>query len=268
MRSRFAVLVAAVCVSLAHAGETTFELVPKSKPFRLGFADPREIRMVIGVEGGDRLQCAVGNYFSLLGLTSRDAAGQEEWTAHFGIEGGGYFSLRQGKSATFPLETVDGLAGLYWEARRGPWQGQLRFTHVSAHLADGSTGTATPYSRETVIVRAGWEPRRGGHLYSGFRWLANTIPAVRPWGFQIGGTAFLPWEGAKIVPFTALDLQWRQEAPAILSVSGQLGIAFNNPPESFHSFRIFYGYYSGQDPRGQYFTQVFTSHTLGIEMQI
>jgi hypothetical protein len=255
-----------VCARVFGAADIGLELLPRGeRPFRLTFPDPREIRMALGFEGDSRIHATIGNYFSIFAI--RPSVEPADWKIHFGLEGGGFFTMRQA-DRRFPLETADGLIGAYFDGRWGIWQGQLRFTHVSAHLADGSVATAIPYSRETLSLRAGVAPFNGAHFYTGLHYLANTIPRVHPWALQLGGTYFLSLGTTKLVPFTGFDLKFKEEADVNPTFNFQLGIALNNPPEAYRSFRFFYAYFTGVDPRGQFYNNVYTAHSLGIEMQI
>jgi len=204
----------------------------------------------------------VGNYFSLFSVEEPDG-----WTTHFGFEGAGFFGMRQNKKR-FPLETIDGLIGLYLEGKQDKWQVQFRYTHVSAHLADGADSEAIAYSRETLVTRVGYLITPDIHLYGGMHLVTHAIPEVPVLGLQWGTTAFLPWRWMKFVPFAAADFKWSEESKYNPSFALQLGIAANNPPTPYHSFRFFYRYYTGSDPRGQYYLGTFTSHSFGIEMQI
>ena len=240
------------------------ELLPKGRPFRLTFPDPREIQMMLGFEGDSRINASIGNYFSIFAIRPTENA---DWQMHFGLEGAGFFTMRQAQHR-FPLETADGLIGAYLEGANAGWQTQLRYTHISAHLADGSASQAIAYSRETISLRESYLFSSETQVYGGVHYLANAVPKVLGWALQGGATAFLPFGTTKVVPFGGLDMKWKQESQFNPSLNIKLGIALNNPPEAYRSFRFFYSYYTGADPRGQYYDHVSTSHSLGVEMQI
>ncbi|NBX93229.1 MAG: DUF1207 domain-containing protein [Proteobacteria bacterium] len=242
------------------------ELLPSKRPFRLTFADPREIRMALSFQGSSGINASIGNYFSLLGIKPVSEGLQPDWIAHAGLEGAGYFTMRQADSR-FPLETADGLIGTYFEGASGPFQGQLRFTHISAHLADGSSGVPIAYSREFISLRVGYVPGEELQVYSGLQVLVNTVPKVEPWALQLGGNFFLPGQ-SNLTPFVSADLKWRQESPENPAIHLLMGLALNNPPQAFRSFRFYYAYFTGADPRGQFYNQVVTTHSVGIDMQI
>ena len=204
-----------------------------------------------------RLHAMVGNQVSLFGL--RDETSQ----MHLGLEGGGYFSMRQ-EGRRFPLETADGLIGWYAEGLRKNWQWQTRYTHISAHLADGSNEAPIPYSRETVAVRLGWTGLPGLHLYGGLHYLVNTIPNLPPFALQVGGSWFAP--DVRFTPFAAWDFRWRQAAPYNPSASIQLGVALPHSGTPQRSFRLFYAYTSGADIRGQFYYRERTMHSVGFEV--
>lgn len=253
-----------LCLTCVSAFGATVEVIPRGRPFRLTFADPREIRMALAFQGDSRLTASVGNYFSLVEWQPET---EEGWRTHVGLEGAGYFTMRQIESR-FPLETTDGLIGVYAESERGPWQGQLRLTHISAHLSDGSQDTPIIYSRETLIGKVGWTPTPSSQLYGAVHLLVHTIPDLPRLGFQLGGAYFLEGFDHLVLPYVATDLKFRRDNEFDPSWSLQLGLALNNPPEAYRSFRFFYSYYTGADPRGQFYFKPYTVHSVGIEMQI
>ncbi len=264
MKSFLLLLAAFVCV-FGRGAEVGIELLPSGRPFRPTFADPREIRLALGFEGDSHMHASVGNYFSILGF---QPVHDPNWRIHFGLEGAGYFTMRS-EGSRFPLETTDGLIGIYIEGDSGPFQTQFRFTHISAHLSDGAAAVgAIPFSRETASLRFAYAPSGHAQVYAGLHYLAHTIPVVPRAGWQLGGSYFIAWGNNKLVPFVAGDLKWRGESPTNPSLSLQLGLAMNNPPMAFRSFRFFYAYFTGADPRGQFFLRNYTAHSLGIEMQI
>jgi len=243
------------------------ELLPRGRPFRPTFPDPREVGMSVRFEGDSRLHAVVGNYFSLLAVHPME--GYPEWVFHWGLEGAGFFTMRA-EGSRFPLETADGLLGMYWEMGWKEWQAQMRYTHISAHLADGSSATPISYSRETLSFRGSYTPNPFTRLYGGFSRIVNTNPVeIGRLALQLGGSYFLPWNLVlKMVPFIGVDLKWEQESPINPSFNALIGIALNNPPEAYRSFRLFYNYHTGVDPRGQFFTTPYTAHSVGFEMAI
>lgn len=253
--------------ALGNEGHLGLELLPKGRPFRLTFVDPREIRMGINFQGNSVINATVGNYFSILGLKPTDSGpGEPEKVFHFGLEGAGYFTMKQAEKR-FPLETADGLLGVYFEGAYGEWLSQLRLTHISAHLADGSSGTPIAYSREYLSLRFGYLPHEDLHVFGGFQYLVNTVPKVQPWAFQFGTSYFVPLNYS-LVPFAGFDLKWKQESRFNPSFQFMMGLALNNPPKSYQSFRFYYAYFTGADTRGQFYDQNTTTHSVGIDLQI
>ncbi|MBI3294706.1 MAG: DUF1207 domain-containing protein [Deltaproteobacteria bacterium] len=264
MKPSLFLLTTLLLCALCDANELQLKLVPRGRPFQLTFADPREIKMALSFEGDSRINAMIGNYFSLFGLQS---ASNPDNSIHVGLEGAGYFSMVEAERR-FPLETSDGLIGTYIEGRVDNWQWQFRYTHVSAHLADGSSDTPIPYSREHIAGRLAYFPTPDIDLYAGVYCLVNSVPVVAPLGFQIGLNYFSPWSAVSLTPFFGADLQWKEQSSVNPTASIELGVAMSNPRERYRSLRIFYAYLTGSDPRGQYFTRVTTTHSLGIEMQI
>lgn len=254
------------CLLARAVGRLGLELLPSGRPFRLTFVDPREIRMGISFQGNSQINATVGNYFSLFGIQPKDSLEEKPFLFHMGLEGAGYFTMRQADKR-FPLETADGLIGSYFEGAYGPWQGQFRVTHISAHLADGSAGVPIPYSREFIGLRLGYVPYDEFQVYGGIQYIINTVPKVEPWTLQLGSNYFVPINYS-LVPFLGFDLKWRQEASSNPSLNALFGLALNNPPQAFKSFRFYYSYFTGADPRGQFYNQIITTHSVGIDMQI
>ncbi|MBI4404150.1 MAG: DUF1207 domain-containing protein [Deltaproteobacteria bacterium] len=254
-------IASSIAMGLSDIG---LELLPKGRPFRLTFGDPREIRMALLYEGDSHIQAVVGNYFSIFAIKPSD---DNHWALHLGLEGAGYFSLRQAESR-FPLEAADGQLGIYFEGFADKWQGQLRYTHLSAHLADGSEGVAIPFSREYVSIRIAYLILPQLHAYVGQHFIINSVPPVPVLWTQWGFSLFSPKGMGKLTPFVATDFKWKQESRYNPTFNLQVGLALNNPPEAYRSFRFFYAYGTGQDPRGQFYERTQTVHSLGVEMQI
>ena len=99
-------------------------------------------------------------------------------------------------------------------------------------------------------------------------YLVNTVPVVDKWAFQADVNYVLPTKIAMLTPFVAIDAQYKEESRFNPSFSAQLGLALNNPPDAYRSFRFFYSYQTGADFRGQFYDRPVTIHAAGIEMQI
>lgn len=260
----FALLFIAFALALSRtaSADSQLTLLPNGRLFPITFADPREIRTALTFSGDKDIQAMLGSYLSIFSIAPED----KSWDFHFGLEGRGYFTMRE-EGGRFPLETVDGTIGVYTEYAQGPWAVQLRYTHVSAHLADGSTDVPIAYSRESLILRGGYSPSENLHVYLGLHRLVNTTPKVHKHAIQIGANYFLPF-GTATTPFIASDLRWNEEAPTNPSFALQLGVALHRPDSVRRSFRLFYSYYTGSDVRGQYFLSPRTLHSFGLEIPL
>jgi hypothetical protein len=257
----FLFLFAASFARPLYAGDDVWTFAPSGRLFPITFADPREIRTSVGF-GSGKIQANVGSYLSLFSVSADDAS----WDFHFGLEGKGYFTMRQ-QGGRFPLETVDGTIGLYFEYGSGDWSWQFRYTHVSANLADGLAGAPIAFSRETVSLRAGYVPSENLHVYAGIHKLVNTMPVVPHLAFQTGVTYFVP-VGGSLSPFIAADLRFQGESKANPCFALQLGLALHEPETPRRSFRMYYSYYTGADVRGQFYDQPSTIHSLGLEFPL
>lgn len=238
--------------------------LPRSRPFGILPSDPRDIRLGLRKNNHAELEADVGGYRSLVGWREQDA--ETPWIAHAGIEGAAYFQMRQ-EGSKFPLQSSDGLIGLYAEAARGPWAYQLRYTHISAHLSDGLFGvrTAILYTREFLVLRAaydfGWF-----RPYVGYQVLTHTAPVVPRHTLQAGSYAILPTHWGAAHPYFGADLRVRNAAEgttaqlsagvALLSAAGALPV------------RVAANYLTGHDLRGQFYGDSLTKWSFGLEMDL
>lgn len=250
--------------SILLATQSTVRVLPEGRLFTPTFSDPREISMSLIYQADSKIAAHIGNYISLLSLEGND---ESIWKFHFGLEGAGFFSLKR-SGGRFPLETTDGMIGTYFEGKKEAIQFQLRFMHVSSHLSDGSSEVPTPYSREYLSFRTGYAFNRSTHFYAGPSFLVHAIPTTGSIGFQWGGTSFLPLQFSHMTPFFGVDFKWHSETTYNPSMNLQLGIALFNPPDPYRSFSIFYAYFTGTDPRGQFFRRTLTTHSMGLQMHI
>jgi hypothetical protein len=242
--------------------DNVWTLVPQGRLFPITFADPREIRTMVAFTDTGKIQTSVGSYLSLFSVNDED----ETWKFHFGLEGRGYLTMRQ-QGGRFPLETVDGTIGLYAEYAHDEFQYQFRYTHVSAHLADGSTDSPIAFSRETISLRAGYSPNENLHAYVGLYKIVHTMPTVSEWSVQLGTSYFFPLPG-QTTPFIAADLRVQNEAAANPCFTLQLGFAMHSKESVRRSFRAYYSYYTGADMRGQYYLQTSTQHSINLEFPL
>jgi hypothetical protein len=128
--------------------EIGWSALPKGRPFGILPSDPRDLRLGLRANNKSEMEGDVAGYRSLVGHCENGRISAS------GIEGAAYFQMKK-EGSKFPLHSSDGLFGLYAETRQGPWAWQLRFTHISAHLSDGLTGTRPSfvYSREFLVLR-------------------------------------------------------------------------------------------------------------------
>jgi hypothetical protein len=256
------ILTLLILVSPIAWADTLWTFVPRERLFPITFADPREIRTMVAFTDTGKIQTSVGSYLSLFQVGDAE----ETWKFHFGLEGRGYLTMRQ-QGGRFPLETVDGTIGLYTEYAAGDFQWQFRYTHVSAHLADGSSDSSLAFSRETISLRAGYSPDENLHAYVGIYKVVHTMPTVPEWSFQAGVNYFFPLPG-QTTPFVATDLRFQGEGYANPCFALQLGFALHDKESVRRSFRVYYSYYTGADVRGQYYSQSSTQHSINLEFPL
>jgi hypothetical protein len=226
-----------------------WQALPRSRPFPSLLSDPRDLRLGLRKNSKGELEADVGGYRSLAGW--KGDWGGETAVFHTGIEGNAYFQMRQ-EGAKFPLQSSDGLIGLYGEAARGLWMYQARYTHISAHLSDGLFGLRQriTYTREFLALRVA---RQIGAFrpYAGYQFLTHTSPALPRHSLQLGGYGILPMHWGIAHPYLGADLRVRNAQEGTTFQLG-LGAAFvagaGDPP-----VRLTASYLKGHDLRGQFY---------------
>jgi hypothetical protein len=249
---------------LLAQGETEtpegWSFAPHGRPFGILPSDPRDLHLGLRKNNKSELEADVGGYRSLAGWRRGDTL------FHAGIEGGAFFQLRQ-EGSRFPLASSDGLLGVYGEAARGDDAYQLRYSHISAHVADGLFGARSPfiYTREFLVLRyarriAWFRP------YVGYQLLTHTVPAVSRHAFQLGGYAIPPMHWGAMHPYFGADLRVRgAEEGTTFQLAG--GAAFV-PANGGAPIRVTAAYLKGHDLRGQFFREKTEKWTFGLDLDL
>lgn len=240
---------------LAAAPAGAAEWLPRNTLVPRAWADPTEPRVGLTYAPDPQtIDAGVGLPLPVVAFDLGSGRGQVV------VEGG--VLMRLGRDgAFFPLETVDGRFGLGIEAAHGPWRGRIRFTHVSAHLADGDSTVTFPgrtYSREFVSLDAGFRP---GPLYAyariGIHW--HAVPADSGIDLAVGAQ----WESAGTHRiFAAAHLSADTERAWRVNQSVMAGYATG-------SGRIFHAalrYYRGNRFQGQYWTR--PESYVGLDLMV
>ncbi len=238
--------------------------LPPGRPFPILPSDPRDLKFGLRKNSKNELEADVGGYRSLAGWQGEMCG--ERARFHTGIEGNGYFQMRQ-EGAKFPLQSSDGLVGIYAESARGVWMHQFRFTHISAHLSDGLFNLHQPiiYTREFITLRAG--RHIGAFLaYAGYQFLTHSAPELPRHSLQLGAYGILPMHWGIAHPYLGSDLRVRNAKEGTTFQLG-LGIALvssqGTPP-----VRIAVNYLKGHDLRGQFFEEKVEKWSLGLDLDI
>ncbi len=252
--------------------ENIWETLPRNRPFPLIVADTREIRTALRKNSRNELEAEVGTYRSVIGW--QGVLLGEKSTAHFGLEGNGYYIMRQDRSR-FPLYSTDGLLGFYLEAAQKNWAVQMRYTHISAHLSDdgiASGRAAIEYSREFIHLRSA-HPFLffgEGFAYLGYQYLVNTTPNDIPkHGADFGFSTKFGKIYRNIRPYFGADYKIKNAHEGstwnlttgieISSTQGNAG----SPPIRFAAH-----YLSGHDPRGQFYSTRLKKFSAGLEVDL
>lgn len=235
--------------------------LPRGRPFPVLPSDPRDLKLGLRKNNHGELEADVGGYRSLVGYKS------DGFTSHFGIEGAGYFQMRQ-EGAKFPLASSDGLIGIYAETTRGPWAYQFRYTHISAHLSDGLFNVRTPfvYTREFAVLRAAYQ-LGCFRPYVGYQYLTHTAPLLPRSALQLGGYGILPEHWGLAHPYFGGDLKVRgTEEGTTFQLSA--GVAFVSSSEGVPPVLLTASYLKGHDLRGQFYYEKLEKWSFGLDLEI
>lgn len=239
-----------------------FVALPPGRPFPTLASDPRDLKIGLIKNSKDEIEANIGGYRSLVGWKGNIK--DRSTVIHGGIEGNGYFLMRQ-EGSKFPLHSSDGLIGLYAEAIRGLTMYQLRYTHVSAHLSDGLFGVRQRifYTRETLSLRLARQ-LDVFRVYGGYHYLVHTEPKIPKHSLQAGFYSILPWHWQKLHPYFGADLKVRnkEEGTTYTIVGGgALVSSLGAPP-----VRLAVNYTKGHDLRGQFYKEKSEKWGFGLEM--
>jgi hypothetical protein len=238
--------------------------LPRSRPFGILPSDPRDIHMGLFKNNKGEIEADIGGYRSLAGW-SGEVSG-ETLFFHTGIEGAAYFQMTQ-QGSKFPLDSSDGLMGIYGEAARGPWAYQLRYTHISAHLVDGLFNARAPilYTREFLSARIS---RRLDWFrpYIGYQFLTHSAPSLPRSSLELGGYAILPERWGAAHPYFGGDIRIRDASEGTtfeLGAGTALLSEHGSPP-----ILITASYLKGHDLRGQFYDERTEKWIFGLDLEI
>jgi hypothetical protein len=234
--------------------------LPRGRPFPVLPSDPRDLKLGLRKNTQHELEADVGGYRSLVGWKS------EDWISHFGIEGAAYFQLRQ-EGSKFPLSSSDGVIGVYAETAHGPLAYQFRYTHISAHLADGLYGLRTPfvYTREFAVLRAAYQ-LGNFRPYVGYQYLTHSAPVLPKSALQLGGYEIMPQHYGIVHPYFGGDLKLHGPEEGT-TFQLQAGIALISESGAF-PILITVNYLKGHDLRGQFYYEKLEKWSFGLDLEI
>jgi len=241
-----------------------WSFLPQGRPFGILPSDPRDIHLGLFKNNKSELEADLGGYRSVVGW--RGEVDGRPFSFQAGIEGAAYFQMVQ-QGSKFPLDSSDGLLGIYGEASSGPWAYQLRYTHISAHLVDGLFGVQNPfiYTREFIEARAS---RRIDWIrpYVGYEFLTHSAPVLPKSSLEIGtyGIPDLHW--GTLHPYFGADLRVRnaQEGTTFQLGTGAAFVSAHGAPPLL----ITASYLKGHDLRGQFYNQPTEKWLFGLDLEI
>jgi hypothetical protein len=251
-----AAVLLASCLAPPIARAETHWLDPGST-FPTPVADPREPRMGFDYEEGGAWSLRAGGRVTIAHVVPADT--------RIGIDGMAWLWFATASRLDFPLETVDGFAGVWVERRSGRWAARARLSHHSGHLADGSSAVGRSrraYSRERLGLLGAFTPRPGLELYAGPALWVRASPAAPACQFQLGAVIEARADAPRRArPFAACDFRIAAGNAGRVTQGYRAGLRLPGGPGN--GVRLAIGYDDGISERGQLFDTAERRFSIG-----
>lgn len=245
-------------------------------PLRASHLEPRmALTRLVELQ---RLRLDIGNsvdvvVFPLGGEAGEMAVGADAFT---------WTSLRQADDFHFPVDAVDYLFGINASWRWAPdgrpvLSARLRFSHISAHLVDGSYDKASSawrdgqlprvYSREFLepIVALQWGDVL--RVYAGGQYLTHVDPpTIGRWVFQAGceAAAVALWTDA-LHAYAAFDYKRSSVGYGVDNFSLQAGVKCGDWRRA--GVNLYVAWYDGYSQHGEYYDQHWSYWGPGLSVE-
>ena len=261
-------LSALLCTGIAEAKASWLTFV--TRPYRPIVSDPKEIKFDYIVLNERRVNATIGGHYPILQIDA-----DEDRHFQTGIFGLGFNRLQIKDGFAFDLNSYDAYFGAYADYKMGAVAFSFRYAHTSTHLSEGyyksnnEEISAFRYSREHLQLLTDYRFRFAlidWRVLGGFTWVNASVSPVDIRdafliGVLAGAEAELPafWS---MQPFVSFMLTAQTENNYTVSKSLAFGIKLRGDSES--SFRIMAHYFSGIDPRGNFYTKSTEYWGMGI----
>jgi hypothetical protein len=263
-----AALLAAPVLSRADADMTIF---PRSgELYAPQLADPREIQLAITyyrLHGHDASDIALGHSW---GMARWGAQG--DWRFQWDVEAMAMSRFNLAGSVN-EFQTVDFYGNLPLEIRRGDASARFMLFHQSSHLGDDyirRTGiTGFRYSIEGLKGALSYDLfAKALRLYVDGIYLMHSVPAPERGSAGVGAELQSPAFAhlSKDLPLSAYlawDVQSRAHVRWNLDSSTQVGLRLRFREET-RSMRLFWAYFDGHSPYGEFYTAREHYSELGL----
>lgn len=250
------------------------EAFPTGDLFQPLIADPKQPQFYVSM---DRIETS-GVHYIMASVGFGETFGLYRF---FGIrEGDGLqLSLEGALFAQFNLNTAssdlinaDYTIGIPATYRNGDNSLRFRIYHQSSHLGDEFLQSVNPpervnlsYEAVEMIYSREW---RAGRVYGGGEYLIFKEPRdLKPmsvhWGIEFRGSKPLLWSGR---PIGGLDMKSFEEHGWDIDTSVKAGLEFGHPNPGQRRLSLLAEWYSGFDPRGQFYINKVEYYGLGVSL--
>lgn len=232
-----------------------------TRPFRPISSDLKEVKFDYIVLNEKRVNATIGGHYPIFDWDI-DAKGRVQ----VGIFGLGFNRLQIKDGFAFDLNSYDAVFGAYADYKTGPVSFSFRYAHTSTHLSEGYYVSKNEeisvyrYSREHLQLMADYNFKLGFldmRLIGGLVWVNASVSPVEIrdanlFGMQAGAEVELP-AFSVFQPFASFLASTQTETNYFVSKSVAFGVKING--SGVGSFRLMGHYFSGIDPRGNFYTK-------------
>jgi len=251
-----------VLISQTLYGQSQTDLFPDNltiQPFVANILEPRLGTLIMLTKSELRLD--IGNSLDIVRIIPKEG----EFFS-FGVDLFTYSSLRREKDFHFPVDAIDYLFGINFGYKnstgKNEFGARFRFSHISAHLVDGSYSKtdgswndgleSQVYSREFFELMPYYKINNL-RLYVGLTYNYHIDPSdLGKDGYQVGFDYFIPGIiGENFALFAGYDLRIVHLEEYEPNHSLEVGIKFGKYYGKGMS--LYFNYYKGKSVHGEYY---------------
>jgi hypothetical protein len=273
LRASLAALALACALPASSAEVPAASAFPRSgELFSPILADPREIQLGAAyyrLKGIDTADTALGHSWGMVRWHSDKLGGG--WKFQWNLEAMGMSRFKL-DGAINQFETVDFFLNIPFEIRRGVFSARAMLFHQSSHLGDDyirrTRDLGFRYSTDGAKVQLGYDPLWWLRAYFGGGGSWHSIPAPQTGFIQFGfeaKTKPLAYLGHELplTAYIAQDFQSKGNVQHNINSNTHVGLRLRFR-DGERSLRMYWAYFDGHSPYGQFHLQREHYSQLGV----